>query len=55
MWALLCRLVREDDGQDLIEYAYLIALVSMACIMATRQLGRVIREMYFNASTSVAS
>jgi Flp pilus assembly pilin Flp len=55
MWALLCRLVREDDGQDLIEYAYLIAFVSMASIMATRQLGRVIREMYLNASTSVAS
>jgi|RhiMetStandDraft_4_1073278.scaffolds.fasta_scaffold773339_1 Flp pilus assembly pilin Flp len=55
MWALLCELVRDDDGQDLVEYAYLLALISITSVMALRQLGRVIREMYFQASNSVAS
>ena len=31
---ILGRLVREDGGQDLIEYALLAALIALACILA---------------------
>jgi len=39
------RLVREDGGQDLIEYALLAALLGVACITGLLQLSR-IREFF---------
>ncbi len=36
---LLARLVREDEGQDLIEYAMLAAFVSLVAIVGATLLG----------------
>ena len=36
---LLRRLVREDEGQDLIEYGLLIGIITVACIAAILLLG----------------
>lgn len=39
MSALLRRFVREDEGQDLAEYALLIALIAVVCIGGVTTLG----------------
>jgi len=31
--------VRDEEGQDLIEYALLVALIAIACIVAVRRAG----------------
>jgi Flp pilus assembly pilin Flp len=38
MWTLVRRLVREDEGQELVEYALLVALVA---VVSAAALGRV--------------
>jgi pilus assembly protein Flp/PilA len=35
---LVNRFVREEDGQDLIEYSLLAALIAVACIVAMKAL-----------------
>ena len=39
MMELLGRFVREDEGQDLVEYALLLALIALAAITAMGLLG----------------
>ena len=39
MKSLLNRLVREEEGQDLIEYALLAALIALACTVAMGEVG----------------
>jgi len=46
MEMLLSRLVREEHGQDLIEYALLAAFISMASIVAISALGTAISVHY---------
>jgi Flp pilus assembly pilin Flp len=46
MEILLGRLGREEDGQDLIEYALLAALISMASIVVMAALGTAISVHY---------
>ena len=44
--------VRQDDGQDLIEYALLCALLGVACITGILELTRILE--FFAASSDVA-
>jgi len=53
MMALLNRFVREDDGQDLVEYALLLALVALAAITAMGLLGTAINNKYDSATASL--
>jgi pilus assembly protein Flp/PilA len=53
MKSLLIRLVREDDGQDLVEYAFLITFIALACILGIQQLGTAINNKYQSISTSL--
>jgi Flp pilus assembly pilin Flp len=46
MEMLLGRFVREEDAQDLVEYALLAALISMAGIVAMSALGSAISVHY---------
>ena len=39
MKSLLARFVREDAGQDLIEYGLLIAIITTACIVSIQAIG----------------
>jgi pilus assembly protein Flp/PilA len=55
MKALLVRLVREDEGQDLVEYALLITFIALACIVGMQQLGTAINNRYNSISSSLAS
>ena len=39
MKALVARFVREDSGQDLIEYGLLIGIITIGCIGAIQSIG----------------
>jgi Flp pilus assembly pilin Flp len=51
----LTRFVREDEGQDLVEYALLITFIALACIVGMQQLGTAINNRYNSISSSLAS
>jgi Flp pilus assembly pilin Flp len=51
----LLRFVRDDEGQDLVEYALLITFIALACIVGMQQLGTAINNSYNSISQSVAS
>ena len=40
------RFVREEEGQDLIEYSLLAALIAVACIVAMNTLATDINEIF---------
>ena len=46
MQNLINRFVREEDGQDLIEYSLLAALIAVACIAAMQALAVDINEIF---------
>jgi Flp pilus assembly pilin Flp len=39
-------LVRDDSGQDLIEYALLAALIALASVIAVTQAGTAVRQVW---------
>jgi pilus assembly protein Flp/PilA len=39
MKSLIVRFVREDAGQDLIEYGLLIGIITVACVAAIKLIG----------------
>jgi pilus assembly protein Flp/PilA len=43
---LMIRFVREEEGQDLIEYSLLAALIAVACIVAMQTLATDINEIF---------
>ena len=49
------RLITETEGQDLIEYALLAALIALAAITAMTSLGTAINTKFGNVSTQLAS
>jgi pilus assembly protein Flp/PilA len=55
MKSLLLNLIREDEGQDLVEYAFLITFIALACIVAMQQLGTAISNKYQSISTSLGA
>jgi pilus assembly protein Flp/PilA len=55
MKELLVRFVREDEGQDLVEYALLLALIALAAIAAMGALGGAINSKYNSASGTLSS
>jgi pilus assembly protein Flp/PilA len=54
MKALLVRFVREDEGQDLIEYALLAAGISLAAIGGIGAIGTALNSKYSQISTAVS-
>ena len=47
------RSLREDGGQDLVEYAFLLAFIAMLCILAIQQLGTAVNNTYHTVSSSL--
>ena len=43
---LLVRFVREEEGQDLVEYAFLIVFIALVAVVGADQLGIDLREFY---------
>jgi len=50
---LLARLVRDEDGQDLIEYALLATFVSLLAIIGAQLLGTALNNWYTAVSQEV--
>ena len=42
----LLRFVREEEGQDLVEYAMLIALIAIVAVVGVRVLGTAVNTFY---------
>jgi len=55
MKKLMLRLINETEGQDLIEYALLAALIALAAIGAMTSLGGAINSKFDSISTSLGS
>ena len=53
MKALFNRFVREEKGQDLIEYALLAGFISLVAVAAITQVGAGINGVYGNINTQV--
>jgi pilus assembly protein Flp/PilA len=52
---LVTRFVREDAGQDLIEYALLAGFISLVAIVAITNVGTGVNTVYTNIDTKVKS
>jgi pilus assembly protein Flp/PilA len=46
-------LVRRDEGQDLLEYALLIALIAIVCVGAITLAGTHVRDAFNNIAGSI--
>jgi Flp pilus assembly pilin Flp len=44
---LFANLARKDEGQDLLEYAMLMALIAVGAVVAVTQLGRTITDIFW--------
>ena len=47
------RSLHEDEGQDMAEYAFLLAFIAALCILALQQLGTSLNDTYNAASSSL--
>ena len=54
MKALLIRLLRSDNGQDVIEYALLAAAISVVAIPTVPAIGSQVNNVYSNVNTQVS-
>jgi pilus assembly protein Flp/PilA len=50
---VLMKLWKEDQGQDLVEYALLVVLVSLAAIVAMNNLASGISDAFSNAAANL--
>jgi Flp pilus assembly pilin Flp len=53
MKGLMVRFVREDEGQDLIEYALLATMIALAVFIGAQMAGVSLNTWYTNISTTV--
>jgi Flp pilus assembly pilin Flp len=47
------RFVYADDGQDLVEYALLLTLIALMCMVGMQQLGTAINQRYTDLSNNI--
>jgi pilus assembly protein Flp/PilA len=47
--------LKEDDGQDLVEYALIVAAVGLALISTVSQLGQAISSLYTSITGDLSS
>jgi Flp pilus assembly pilin Flp len=52
---LFIRLAKEEQGQDLVEYALIVAAVGLALITTVNQLSSAIVSLYSSITTGLAS
>jgi len=53
MRSVVERLVREEDGQDLIEYSLLLGIIVVAVITTIRAIGTKVSGYFTNLNTSM--
>jgi len=47
------RFVRDEEGQDLVEYAFLIVFIALVAVVGANQLGISLRDFYNAIGTAV--
>jgi Flp pilus assembly pilin Flp len=47
-------LVHLDEGQDLLEYALLVALIAIVCVTAVGLAGSAVKNIFTNVATQLA-
>jgi pilus assembly protein Flp/PilA len=52
---ILMRLLREDQGQDLVEYALIVAAVGLALITTVNQLSTAVVSLYQSITAGLGS
>ncbi len=55
MKQLMLRLWQEDDGQDLVEYALIVAAVGLALITTVNQLSTAVVSLYSSITQGLTS
>ena len=55
MRKFLLRLAREDEGQDLIEYALLAGFIALASVAMITNIGSGVNDVYTAVNTDVAA
>ena len=55
MMNLIARVLREDDGQDLAEYAFLMTFIALVCLLGLQNLGTAVNSAFNTVSTSIVS
>ena len=51
--SLLKRLIANDDGQDIVEYALLVGFLALVCVLAITNLGITLNTTLGNANTQL--
>jgi len=46
--------IRKDDGQDLVEYAFLLTFIALACLIGMRNLGDAVNNTYSAVSATLS-
>ena len=55
MKQLITRFIKEEEGQDLIEYALLAALISVVSFLLISSIGLGVNNIYSSVNTQVAA
>jgi pilus assembly protein Flp/PilA len=55
MRARVRSLVRDDQGQDLIEYAMLVALIAIGCVIAVTSAGDAVEGVFNSVAGQIPS
>jgi pilus assembly protein Flp/PilA len=51
---MLARFIREDDGQDLIEYGLLAGIITAAAVASILTVGPKVTQLFSNLGTALA-
>jgi len=46
--------LKDNEGQDLVEYALLVALVALACVAGLNSVSTAVTSVFINISSSLA-
>ena len=50
---LFARFVREESGQDLIEYGLLIGIITVGCVISISEIGPIVSQYFSNLLTAL--
>jgi pilus assembly protein Flp/PilA len=53
LFAYLRTFVRNEEGQDLLEYALLVALIAIVCFVAVGDTGTAVNEIFTDIATKL--
>ena len=53
MNAMLARFVREESGQDLIEYGLLVGIITATAVLTIKSLGNIVQGYYTNLNDNL--